>query len=225
MSTESEQTMTYTSNANRSNRPGVKFWDRMANSYSKKPISDEASYQRKLQVTQGYLRSDMNVLEFGCGTGSTALSHAPLVSHIQAIDISPRMIEIAREKAATQELTNVGFEVDTIEEFDTSAESYDVVLGLSFLHLLHNPDRAMRKVHKFLKPGGVFISSTACLGDNMRYFGPIAFVGRVLRLLPLVNIFTTADLKSSLIAAGFTIEHTWCPGKNKSVFVVARKPE
>ena len=115
--------MTYTSNANRSNRPEAKFWDRMANSYSKKPISDEASYQRKLQVTQGYLRPDMNVLEFGCGTGSTALSHAPRVSHIQAIDISPRMIEIAREKAASQKLTNVGFEVDSIDEFYTFAES------------------------------------------------------------------------------------------------------
>ena len=83
----------------------------------------------------------------------------------------------------------------------------------------------MRKVYTFLKPGGVFISSTACLGDNMKYFGPVAFIGRVLGLLPLVKIFTTAELESSLTAAGFTIEHAWCPGKSKSVFVVARKPD
>lgn len=217
--------MTYASDANGANRPGAKFWDRMAKSYSKNPISDEASYQHKLHLTQGYLRPDMNVLEFGCGTGSTALSHAPLVNHIQAIDISPKMIEIAREKAASEKVTNVGFEVDTIDEFDISDESYEVVLGMSILHLLHDPDRAMRKVYTFLKPGGVFNSSTACLGDNMKYFGPIAFIGRVLGLLPLVKIFTTAELESSLTAAGFTIEHAWCPGKSKSVFVVARKPD
>ena len=38
----------------------------------------------------------MEVLEFGCGTGSTALTLAPNVRHIQATDVSPKMLEIAR---------------------------------------------------------------------------------------------------------------------------------
>ena len=46
-----------------------KFWDKIAERYSKKPIADEDAYQKKLQVTRDYFRTDMEVLEFGCGTG------------------------------------------------------------------------------------------------------------------------------------------------------------
>lgn len=58
-----------------------KFWDKIATRYSKKPVADEAAYQKKLQITQEYFRPDMEVLEIGCGTGSTAITHAPHVKH------------------------------------------------------------------------------------------------------------------------------------------------
>lgn len=37
----------------------VKFWDKIADKYSKQPIVDEASYQKKLQITQEYFKPDM----------------------------------------------------------------------------------------------------------------------------------------------------------------------
>ena len=55
----------------------AKFWNKVAAGYAKQPIADEAADQRKLKVTQEYLQPSMNVLEFGCGTGSTAIVHAP----------------------------------------------------------------------------------------------------------------------------------------------------
>ena len=51
----------------------ARFWDRIAERYSKSPVADEAAYQKKLQVTREYFRPDMEVLEIGCGTGSTAI--------------------------------------------------------------------------------------------------------------------------------------------------------
>ena len=109
-----------------------KFWDRVAESYAKKPVRDEAAYQKKLQVTRGHLRPDMDVLEFGCGTGSTAIAHAPYVKHIQAIDISSRMIEIARGKAEAGNLKNVTFTQSDISEFSVPDQTFDAVLGLVF---------------------------------------------------------------------------------------------
>ena len=41
----------------------------------------------------------MEVLDFGCGTGSTTISHGPFVRRIRAIDISSETIELARRKA------------------------------------------------------------------------------------------------------------------------------
>src|SRR5215217_1657238 len=60
-----------------------RFWDNLAERYARQPIADEAAYQTKLDITRSYLHPDMAVLEFGCGTGSTALQHAPHVRHIR----------------------------------------------------------------------------------------------------------------------------------------------
>ena len=195
----------------------------MAGRYSKSPVADEASYQEKLRVTRTYLQPDSEVLEFGCGTGSTAISHSPYVRSIHAIDISSKMLEIAQGKADREGIENVTFENSTIEEIQVPDESLDVVLGLSILHLLENKEEAIAKIHRMLKPGGVFVTSTACIGDTMKFFKIIIPVGKFFRLIPLVNVFTTEELVGSLTGAGFTIDHQWSPGKGKAVFIVGKK--
>ena len=196
----------------------VKFWDKIAERYSKQPIADEAAYQKKLQVTRDYLRPGMEVLEFGCGTGSTAIAHAPYVKHILAIDMSSKMIEIAHGKAKAKEIENVTFGRSVIDDFSVPDGSFDAVLGLSILHLLDNKERLISRVHQMLKPGGIFVTSTACLGDSMKYFKFIAPIGKLLGLMPLVKVFTTSELVASLTGAGFDIDHKWQPGKNTGVF-------
>jgi ubiquinone/menaquinone biosynthesis C-methylase UbiE len=200
-----------------------KFWDRIAERYSKKPIADEAAYQRKLEVTREFFRPDMEVLEFGCGTGSTAIAHAPYVKHIRAIDISSKMIEIAQSKADAADVDNVTFEQLTLNELDVPDETFDAVMGHSVLHLLENKEAAIAKVHRLLKPGGVFVSSTACIGDFMSIIKVIAPIGRFLGVLPLVKVFTKRELEDRLTAVGFAIDYWWQPAKNKAVFIVAKK--
>ncbi len=201
----------------------TKFWDKIAKRYSKQPIADEAAYQKKLQVTREYFQPDMEVLEFGCGTGSTAITHAPYVKHIHAIDISSEMIKIAQGKACAEKVTNVTFERSTIEEFSISDQSLDAVLALSILHLLQNKEEVIAKAHRMLKPGGIFVTSTACLGDTMKYIKLIAPIGKFLGLMPLVKVFTTKELRDNLSDAGFQIDYLWQPGKGKAVFIVAKQ--
>ncbi len=204
----------------------AKFWDRVAERYSKQPIADKSAYQKKLQITREYFQPDMEVLEFGCGTGSTAITHAPYVKHIQAIDISSKMIQIAQGKADTKNVDNVTFRRSTIDEFSVSDQTLDAVLGLSILHLLDNKEEVIAKVHKMLKPGGIFITSTACIGDTMmKYFKVIVPIGKLFGLMPLVKVFTTKELEDSFTDAGFEIGYQWQPGKGKAVFIVARKTE
>jgi len=200
-----------------------KFWDRIAKRYAKKPVADEAAYQRKLQITRGYFRPDTEVFEFGCGTGSTAIAHSPYVGRIHAIDISSKMIEIARGKADRENVDNVSFEQSTIEQTYFPDQSFDVVLGLSILHLLDDKEEAIAKVHRMLKPGGVFVTSTICIGDTMKFFKIIAPVGKFLGLMPLVKVFTEGELVAGLTDAGFEIDHQWHPGNGKAVFIVAKK--
>ena len=202
----------------------ARFWDRIAERYSRKPVADEAAYQRKLEVTREYFRPDMQVLEIGCGTGSTAIAHAPYVKQIRATDLSAKMIDIAKRKAAAQNIRNVSFEQSAVEHLGIANETLDAVLGLSVLHLLEDRDAAIKTVYDMLKPGGIFVSSTVCLGDTMKWFRFIGPLGRMLGLMPLVRIFSRQELEDSLSAAGFESEHVWQPDDGRVVFIVARKP-
>ena len=200
-----------------------RFWDKIAERYSKRPIADEAAYQKKVQVTREYFQPDMEILEFGCGTGSTAITHAPFVKHILAIDISSKMIEIAQGKADAKNVENITFRQSAIDELSVSDQTFDAVLGLSILHLLDNKEDVIAKVRKMLKPGGVFVTSTACIGDTMKFFKVIAPIGKFFGLMPLVRVFTTKELEDSFTDAGFEIDYQWQPGKGKAVFIVAKK--
>jgi ubiquinone/menaquinone biosynthesis C-methylase UbiE len=201
----------------------ARFWDKLAKRYSKQPIADEAAYQKKLQVTREYFQPDMQVLEFGCGTGSTALLHSSYVKHIRAIDVSSKMIEIAQAKAHAENIKNVAFECMAIDRFSAPDQSLGAVLGLNILHLLENKEETFARVHKMLRPGGAFITSTACVADMKIFFRIIAPVGNFLRVIPLVRVFSAKELQDSLTNAGFQIDHHWQPGKNKAVFIVAKK--
>ncbi|NER99828.1 MAG: class I SAM-dependent methyltransferase [Symploca sp. SIO1B1] len=210
----------------------AKFWNKIAEGYSRQPIADEAAYQKKLQVTREYFQPSMEVLEFGCGTGSTAIAHAPYVQHIQAIDFSSNMIEIAQGKADTQNIQNITFEQASIDELRVPDRTYDAVLGLNVLHLLENKEEVIAKVYNMLQPGGLFITSTVCLGDTIAWFKLIAPIGKFLGLFPLVKVFTIKDLEKSLTDAGFAINCQWQAGdynspigKAKIVFIVAKKAE
>ncbi len=199
------------------------FWNKRANKYSQRPISDEAAYEKKLEITREYFRPDMEVLEIGCGTGSTAIAHAPFVKQILATDFSTKMIEIAREKARAAGIDNVTFEAAPADRLDVPDASLDVVMAHSLLHLLEDKERTISDVHRMLKPGGIFVTSTACLGDMMPLFRLVIPLGRLLRLFPLVKVFTVAELKERFEKSGFETVHEWQPKKNAALFMISRK--
>jgi len=200
------------------------FWNRMADRYAAQPIVDETAYQTKIAATARLLRPDMELFEFGCGTGSTALIHAANVRHIRAIDFSERMVEIARDKAGRAGVHNISFEVGSIEDVTLAPASLDMVLGMSILHLLKDKSAAIAKSYRALKPGGLFISSTACLSEMMPLVRFLTPISNILGFLPHLDPMTRRQLRQAMEAAGFVVEHEWQPNRKAAVFMVARKP-
>ena len=202
-----------------------KFWDKVAERYAKRSVSDEVTYQRKLTETQSFFTPDMRILEFGCGTGTTAIYHAPHVQHVEAIDISENMLEIAREKASVAGAGNINFTRGTLAEFNADTASFDVVLGLNVIHLLPDRQAVIAEVARILKPGGIFVSSTVCLGNSyLRFIKLLVPLGKLLRLMPNIFVLTEAQLANEVANAGFTIESQWHHGiKDIAVFMIARK--
>lgn len=199
-----------------------KFWDKSAETYVKSPIKDEATYQQKLAITQEFLRSDSKVLEFGCGSGATAIFHAPYVENVVATDISDKMIEAAQIKAVEAGVKNIVFQQGTLDSLKLQSESFDAVLGLNVLHLLEDVDGAIAKVHRLLKNDGVFVSSTSLVAEINLAFRWLISGMQFLGLAPYVSRFTKSQLISSLLKSGFTIEREW-QTSHESVFIVARK--
>lgn len=198
------------------------FWNKGAPRYAKSPIRDEKTYQKKLAITQEYFRSDWSVLEFGCGTGSTAIIHAPYVKHIVATDISDKMLEIAERKARDAGIENISFQQGNLGSLELELESFDAVLGLNVLHLLEDVDATVSRVHDLLKPGGIFVSSTALIDEINFFWRLIIPLMQLLDFAPYVNRFGKRELLSKLANAGFSVDHEWQPKKG-SVFIVARK--
>lgn len=198
------------------------FWDKAAEKYIKSPIKDEATYQQKLAITQEFLRSDSKVLEFGCGSGATAIFHAPCVADVVATDISDKMIEAAQRKAVEAGVKNIVFQQGTLDSLELQNESFDAVLGLNVLHLMDDLDGAIASVHRLLKNDGVFVSSTSLIGEINFAFRWLISGMQFLGLAPYVSRLTKSQLISKLLKSGFAIEREW-QTSHESVFIVARK--
>ena len=143
-----------------------KFWDQSASNYDNTEEKFEFIHSRSRENTKRYLKDTDIVLDYGCGTGTTACEVSSLVKSVRAIDISTGMIEIAKGKAATGGVVNVDFEQAVIfdEEFENG--SFDVVLAFNMLHTVPDPESVVQRTVELLKPGGLFISVTPCLGGK-----------------------------------------------------------
>ena len=201
----------------------ARIWNRFAKSYARRPVDDQASYDRKLAMTRALLSPDMTLLEVGCGTGSTALIHAPHVARIDAYDFSSEMIALAQAKADEAGVNNVAFEVADLAELRPEG-AYDMALALSLLHLLPDATAGLRQLAAHVRPGGHVISSTVCIGDMpgllARVLPKLGFTGLIPKVLPL----TRDALIAAHTAAGLTITDEFRPAPDKAVFLIARKP-
>ena len=207
----------------------ARFWDRAASKYAADPIADPGGYERTLDAVRRHLRSSDLALEFGCGTGTTALHLAASVERIIATDLSAEMIAIAREKATARGIENVTFEVGTFAGAPWPAATFDVVLAFNVLHLVLPLPDALSAAYRLLGPGGVFISKTPCLklmNPAIRALVPLMrLVGRA---PSTVAFFTADELEAAFVTAGFEIVergwHATRSGNDARAFLVARKP-
>jgi 2-polyprenyl-3-methyl-5-hydroxy-6-metoxy-1,4-benzoquinol methylase len=200
------------------------FWDSAADKYARKKVGNEAAYAQTLDRTRAHLNQDQQVLEFGCGTGTTALKLAANVGHITATDISGRMIEIAQEKIREQSIENVTCKQLTLDQIAQGDARFDVVLGFNILHLLDEPTSAVSTIHTLIKPGGLFISKTPCLGEKGKWLKPIIWVMQKLGKAPLVHFLSYFELDEMIRSSGFEIIETGVyPASTGSRFIVAKR--
>jgi 2-polyprenyl-3-methyl-5-hydroxy-6-metoxy-1,4-benzoquinol methylase len=200
----------------------AEFWNAQAAKYFRTPITDEAAYQEKLAITRRHLTADDRLLEVGCGTGGTAIALAPQVRQVVATDYSKRMIEFAWSRVDATRIQNVSFDVMALEDV-RATQPFDAVMAMSLLHLVRDRCAALSTLRGLIKPGGYFISSTACIADRMAFMRPILPVMRLCGAAPWAAVFKEEQLRTEIEAAGFEIVQRFRPKRAMAVFFVARR--
>lgn len=183
----------------------VAFWDRVARRYARMQMRDPQSYERTLDLMRTHLEPGDRVLEIGCGTGATALELADRVQHYVASDYSAEMIAIAEERRIEAGVENIDLCVAQLGDGSLPEGHYDAVLGFNVLHLLPDRQLAFAEIAQILRPGGLMISKTPCLGGIYRVLQPLVVAFRLFGKAPHFNFVTPARLEREITMAGFAI--------------------
>ncbi|HEY9095794.1 MAG TPA: class I SAM-dependent methyltransferase [Hydrogenophaga sp.] len=207
----------------------ARFWNRIARQYAADPIADQAGYEHTLHRVQALLSSSDDVLELGCGTGSTALRLASEVRSLRATDVSDEMVAIAREKLQRQPTPQLSFEVADADTPSDEPGTFDAVLAFNLLHLVSDLHGTMQGVWQALRPGGLFISKTPCVGEMSPLIRLLAIPAmRAVGKAPPVLILRAQDIEEAIRQAGLEVllvERHGTKGKDTRPFIVASKPK
>ena len=184
------------------------MWDGLANNWDTPGASLGQNDIRTIEKTKKYLNASDIILDYGCETGSISIEIADIVKEAHGIDISSKMIDIARRKADERKIKNRDFTHATIFDERLKKESFDLILALSILHLVEDSTKVMDRINQLLKPGGLFISATPCLGEktlvSILVNIPVFLLSKI-GILPNINFFSVSRLVASITNENFQI--------------------
>jgi SAM-dependent methyltransferase len=151
------------------------------------------------------------VLDVATGHGEPALSAAERVGpagHVVGLDLSPAMIDLARERA--RDVPNAEFVVGDMDRIDYPDASFDVLLCRFALMLSTDHVATFRELARVLAPGGVLATAVWGAHDtHLLAVGPTALGARLGMPAPppgLPTTFSMSDpalLTAELTEAGF----------------------
>jgi SAM-dependent methyltransferase len=101
-------------------------------------------------------------LEVACGPSMVGRAVAPRVGSLHGVDLTPAMIEKAREEAEREGLANVEFEIGDATALEFEDASFDGAITRFSLHHIPAPQRVVEEMARVVRPGGwVAIADTA----------------------------------------------------------------
>ncbi len=189
-----------------------KFWDKKASQFDQRDRNFELTHSLAVENTKKYLHVGDIVLDYGCATGTVAFEISNHVKEVHGIDISSKMIVAAKRKAVERKIENSYFAQATLFDERFKKESFDVILALNILLHLEDTPKVMQRINELLKPGGLIISVTACLGEKKNFSGKLLFFGVFslvkMRILPNIRFFKISELEDSITNGNFKIVET-----------------
>jgi ubiquinone/menaquinone biosynthesis C-methylase UbiE len=131
------------------------------------------------------LRAGETVLDLGSGAGFDCFLAAQRVGdtgNVIGVDMTPEMLQKARENAKKGNYLNVEFRLGEIENLPAADHSVDVIISNCVINLVPDKRRVFREAFRVLRPGGRFLVSDIVLSRELPQFikeSVAAYVGCV----------------------------------------------
>lgn len=128
--------------------------------YTEEDINTNLSCGGNIQYLD--LKEGEKILDLGCGRGGETLEAAKHVGEdgfAWGLDLTPRMIELAQERAQQEHVGNVEFLVASMDQIPLNDNSLDAVLSNCAINHVEDKVAVYREIYRVLKHGGRFVVS------------------------------------------------------------------
>ena len=146
------------------------FWDNIAAVYDAAESLNGKVYNEMTELVKRLVPKGAEVLDCAAGTGSLSVAAAKKAHRVVCTDLPVR----ARKKAKRHGADNIVFEKRNIFELCDKDGTYDCVIAGNVLHLLDNPQGAVRELCRVTKSGGKVILPTFTW-ENREHYRMIGF--------------------------------------------------
>ena len=147
------------------------FWDRVAGLYDLAEWTNrEVNASARKRVGE-LIPAGARVLDCAAGTGEFSLAAAKRAGSVLCTDLSLPMLDKARKKASRKGLTNISFAQRDITALPDPDGAFDAVIAGNVLHLLDDPEPAVRELWRVTAPGGRLILPTYLQGKVGAAYG------------------------------------------------------
>lgn len=142
------------------------FWSTFARFYDVAEALNGKVYREMVNITTQLVPHGAAVLDCAAGTGELTLAAARKAVSVVCTDYSGEMLKVARKKAKKRRFVNIEFERANIFHLDYADETFDIVIAGNVLHLLDNPEKAVRELCRVTKSGGKILLPTFMTRDK-----------------------------------------------------------
>lgn len=199
------------------------FWDRIAGLYDLAEQLNRGANSKAANQVAELVPSGASVLDCAAGTGAFSLAAAKRAGEVLCTDLSQPMLDRAAKNARKKGARNIRFALRDLTHLPEPDGSFDAVIAANVLHLLPDPEQAVRELWRVTRPGGRLILPTYLQGETNAGFRA------VIRLYSLVGFrfesaFTMESYRAFLEGMGLGVVHIErVPGRVPEAIAVMEK--